>query len=79
MIKPEQLTMKTPLSEATVYKWGTGTPRHFFCLRCGVAVLRNPRSTDPDSRYSVNVRSLAAVDISQLPVTHFDGRSKLKL
>jgi hypothetical protein len=78
MIKPEQLTMKTSLSAATLYKWGTGTARHFFCPRCGVAVLRNPRSANPDGTFSVNVRNLTGVDISQLPVTQFDGRNKLK-
>lgn len=79
MVKPEQLKMKTPLAQATLYKWGTGTARHFFCPQCGVAVLRNPRSADPDSTYSVNVRNLAGVDLAQLPVSHFDGRNQLKL
>jgi len=79
MIKPEQLKLQTPLAQASLYKWGTGTARHFFCPRCGVAVLRNPRSANPDGRYSVNVRNLAGVDISQLPISHFDGRNQLKL
>jgi len=79
MVKADQLTIKTPLSEASLYQWGTGTAKHFFCPRCGVPVLRNPRSTNPDGTYSVNVRNLAGVDVSKLSITPFDGRNKLKL
>jgi hypothetical protein len=79
MITPAQLKIKTPLDQAALYKWGTGKARDFFCPNCGVAVLRNPRIADPDSRYSVNIRNLEGVDISKLPITQFDGRNQLKL
>ena len=76
MIDPSQLQMKTSLNDASLYVWGTGQARHFFCPKCGVAVLRNPR-TDPNNKYSVNVRCLEGIDISKLKVTLFDGRNKL--
>jgi hypothetical protein len=30
MIKPEQLKLQTPLAQTSLYKWGTGTARHFL-------------------------------------------------
>ena len=78
MIDPSQLRIKTPLKDASLYLWGTGQARHYFCPKCGVAVLRNPR-TSPDTKFSVNVRCLAEVDVSKLKVTQFDGRNKLKV
>jgi len=62
----------------SLYKWNTGQARHYFCPQCAVAVLRNPR-TGPDTRFSVNIRSLAGVDSSKLKITQFDGRNKLKV
>ena len=78
MIDPSQLRIKIPLKDASLYQWGTGQARHYFCPKCGVAVLRNPR-TSPDTKFSVNVRCLAGVDVSKLKVTQFDGRNKLKV
>ncbi|HLW71944.1 MAG TPA: GFA family protein [Candidatus Binataceae bacterium] len=78
MIEPSQLHMKTPLDKAKLYLWGTGQARHYFCPKCGVAVLRNPR-TDPDKKYSVNVRCLEGVDIAKLKLSQFDGLNKLKV
>jgi len=78
MIDPSQLKLKTQLGDASLYQWGTGQARHYFCPKCGVAVLRNPR-TAPETKFSVNVRSLAGVDPSKLKITQFDGRTKLKV
>ena len=37
MIDPSQLRLKTPLNDASLYLWGTGQARHYFCPKCGVA------------------------------------------
>jgi hypothetical protein len=55
------------------YTFNTGTARHLFCTRCGVAPYYVPRS-DPD-KIDVNARCLEGVDLSRLKVTHFDGRN----
>lgn len=64
--------MLTPLEDLSVYVWGTGRARHYFCPVCGIAPLRNPRS-DP-TKFSVNARCIEGVDISALEIEHFDGR-----
>ena len=77
MIDPAQLRMKTPLEKATLYLWGTGQARHYFCPKCGVAVVRNPRGMA--DKYSVNVRCLEGVDVAKLKLSQFDGLNQLKL
>lgn len=63
--------MKTPFEKATLYVWGTGQARHWFCPKCGVAVLRVPRRDS--SKYSVNVRCLEGVDVSTLRSANSTG------
>lgn len=70
-IEPAQLRMLTPWENLSVYVWGTGRARHYFCPTCGVAPLRNPRSA-PD-KISVNARCIEGVDLAKLQVEHFDG------
>jgi hypothetical protein len=72
-IEPEQLRMHTPWENLSVYVWGTGRARHYFCPICGVAPLRNPRN-DP-SKISVNARCLEGVDPAALNKVAFDGRN----
>jgi hypothetical protein len=57
-IEPEQLRMHTPWENLSVYVWGTGRARHYFCPTCGVAPLRNPRN-DPASRGITRARATA--------------------
>jgi hypothetical protein len=77
MVDTSQVQLLTPLEKATLYVWGTRQARHWFCPKCGVAVLRTPRSNA--RKYSVNVRCLENVDIATLTVSQFDGRNKLKI
>jgi len=57
----------------TTYRFNTGTARHSFCSRCGVAPFYVPRS-DPD-KIDVNARCLDNVDLSKLKIRPFDGRN----
>ncbi len=65
LLKGEQLL--------TIYRFNTGTARHGFCSRCGVAPFYVPRS-DPD-KIDVNARCLDKVDLSKLKIRPFDGRN----
>ncbi len=55
------------------YTFNTGTARHLFCRTCGIKSFYIPRS-HPDG-ISVNARCLDDVDIEDIRVTRFDGRS----
>lgn len=59
----------------TTYTFGTGTAKHTFCARCGIAPFYTPRS-HPD-HVDVNVRCLDDVDVGALiaagVVVPYDG------
>jgi hypothetical protein len=57
--------------ELTLYQFGTMTAKHYFCRHCGIHPFVRPR-LDP-TRWAVNVRCIAAVDIDSLKVIPFDG------
>ena len=65
--------MLTPESHMATYQWHTHKAKHYFCPICGVAPLRIPR--DDQSKRSVNARCLDSIDLSELEIVHFDGRS----
>ena len=60
-------------SELTTYQFNTKSAKHYFCKHCGIHTFHRPR-VDP-SRWSVNARCLADIDMSALPVTQFDGQN----
>lgn len=52
----------------TLYTWGTGTARHYFCKHCGI-YTHHQRRSDP-TQYGVNVAILQGVnprDLGNVP------------
>lgn len=76
-VEQHQLHHLTPLSDAALYEWGTGTGKDYFCKTCGILPFRRPRQVTPDEAargsvaftgWAVNVRCLKQIDIAKLPV-----------
>lgn len=65
------LRIVTGEGDLVLYQFNTRTARHYFCRHCGVHPFIRPR-IDP-SRWAVNVRCLAGVDLSSLQMRPFDG------
>lgn len=57
--------------ELVMYQFNTKIAKHYFCRHCGVHPFTRPR-LDP-SRWAVNIRCVAGVDLASLPIRHFDG------
>jgi hypothetical protein len=62
----------TPLSEMSLYEWGSGTAKDYFCPSCGILTLRRPsmptqkeleKSKAPFAGWAVNTRCLKDFDI----------------
>ncbi len=71
-----QLNLLTPEENLRSYNFGPATIDHRFCPQCGIHTFGE--GTDPSSgnrMAAVNVRCLEGVEISALPVKHFDGRA----
>jgi hypothetical protein len=74
----EDVRLITPLSELTLYQWGTKTAEDYFCPVCGILPLRRPRArhsselgspgtSAPFDGWAVNTRCLDEFDISSVP------------
>lgn len=48
----------------TLYTWGTGTAKHYFCSTCGIYTHHQRRSNP--NQYGVNVAALEGVNPSDL-------------
>jgi len=71
----EQFRLLTPEANMGAYTFNKHVIRHRFCLNCGVAPF-SEGTTPTDARMiAVNARCLDDVDLSPLPVGHYDGRS----
>ena len=57
--------------ELALYQFNTMTAKHYHCKHCGIHPLTRPR-LDP-TKWAVNVRCIDGLDLSALPVRHFDG------
>ena len=57
----------------SLYQFNTKKAKHYFCQTCGVAPYYIARS-DPD-RVDVNARCVDGLNLSSLPIEHFDGQN----
>jgi len=56
-----------------LYRFNTGTAKHYFCATCGISSYYIPRS-HPDG-VDVNLRCVDDVDLSSVAIEAFDGRN----
>jgi hypothetical protein len=68
------LRLLTPEANLATYTFGTGTIKHYFCPKCGIHPF-GEGSHEGHPMAAINVRCLEGVDVSSLPVKHFDGKS----
>jgi hypothetical protein len=70
-----QLHLLTPDENASTYLFNKHLIKHRFCPTCGIHPYAE--GTDPrgNRMAAINVRCLEGIDLTSVPVTHFDGRS----
>ena len=75
-VPEEAVDILTPLSELTLYRWGSGTGRDYFCPVCGILPFRRTsmptqaeidRGLAPFDGWAVNTRCLRDFDIFDTP------------
>jgi hypothetical protein len=58
----------------SLYIWGTGTARHYFCSVCGIYTHHRRRSLPTE--YGVNIANFPNVDVRDfMQVGYIDGAS----
>lgn len=75
--------VETPLDQLSLYVWGSGTARDYFCPRCGILPFRRPsrptvaeraRGVAPFDGWAINTRCLQDCDPARLPTITINGR-----
>jgi hypothetical protein len=70
-----QLRLRTPEASLSTYTFNKHVIKHRFCPNCGMHPFGEANSPSGQPMAAINVRCLEGVDVSSLPVKHFDGRA----
>jgi hypothetical protein len=71
----EKLQLRTPEEDIATYTFNRHVIRHHFCPTCGIHPFGEGTDPKGNSMAAINIRCLEDVDLSSVPVRHFDGRS----
>jgi hypothetical protein len=74
-VPTDKLRVLTPEEKISTYTFGQERIKHRFCPTCGVQTFSVGAIRPGNPMAVVNVRCLDGVDITSLPLKHFDGRS----
>ena len=72
----EKFSLVSGESDLIDYQFNKHVVHHLFCARCGVESFARGQMPDGTPMVAVNVRCLDGVDVSELTLTPFDGRSR---
>jgi hypothetical protein len=71
----EQLKLLTPESNAATYLFNKHLIQHRFCPSCGMHPYGEGSDPKGQRMAAINIRCLEDLDLTSIPVTHFDGRA----
>lgn len=71
----DKLRLLTPKEDVSTYTFGKQVIQHRFCPKCGIHPFGEGTDPSGNRMAAINVRCLEGVDLSALPVKHFDGRA----
>ena len=74
-VAAEQFTLRSGEASLTDYQWGRRHIHHLFCSRCGIKPFARGTGRDGRPVVAVNVRCLDGVNVDEVPVRRFDGKS----
>ena len=75
-VPADQFTLLSGEDVLTDYQFNKHVIHHLFCSVCGIKSFARGVSRDGSPTVSINTRCLDGVEIAQLNVTPFDGRSR---
>jgi hypothetical protein len=70
-----QLTVLTPDEEIGSYSFNKHVIKHRFCPTCGVHPYGEGTNREGNAMAAINIRCLEGLDLTSVPVQHFDGRA----
>ncbi|MDP8999432.1 MAG: GFA family protein [Myxococcota bacterium] len=75
-VPADQFTLLAGEDALTDYQFGKKVIHHVFCSTCGTASFARGAAPDGTKMCAVNVRCLDDVDLDEVQVKQFDGRSR---
>ena len=71
----DKLRLRTPGQDAATDLFHTHVIRHRFCANCGIHAFAEGTVPAGSKMAAINIRCVENLDLSSIPVKHFDGRS----
>ena len=71
-----KLHLLTPEDAASSYTFNKHVIQHRFCPTCGMHPYGEGTDPKGNRMAAINLRCIEGIDITAIPVHHFDGRSK---
>jgi hypothetical protein len=73
--KPSQFKLLAGEDSLADYQFGKKRIHHRFCQACGIGSFSRGLAPSGEEMFAVNVRCLDGVDVDQLKLVPFDGKS----
>lgn len=70
-----QFKLLAPETETVAYTFNKHVIKHRFCRTCGIHPYAEGTDSKGNPMAAINLRCLDGIDLDQIPVQHFDGRS----
>lgn len=69
------LQLLTPEENVSTYLFNKHRIKHRFCATCGIHPYGEAISPTGEEMAAINIRCIEGIELSSIPVTHYDGRS----
>jgi hypothetical protein len=74
-VPADQFKLTTPSQNVSSYTFNKHVIKHRFCATCGIHPYGEGVDPKGNATAAINIRCLEGIDLEQIPVQHFDGRS----
>lgn len=75
-VPEDQFVLVSGQDSLTDYQFNKKQIHHYFCSTCGIASFGSGIGADGKEMRSINIRCLDDFDFTQVPVDHYDGKSR---
>lgn len=69
------LRLLTPEDASRIYQFNKHAIKHRFCPECGIHPYAEATNRDGKPTAAINLRCIENLDLSKVPVKHFDGKA----
>jgi hypothetical protein len=74
-VPPEQMEIVRGEDNVTKYEFNKHVIQHTFCSTCGISSYSSGTGPDGKKMFAINARCLDDVDVKNLKINQFDGKS----